>query len=72
MLDYDPDIPIPLPDVPAILQAEYGRRVTRQTVWSWARHGLSIRGGRVRLQVIERGRRLYTTRLWLGWFMRDG
>lgn len=72
MHDHDPDIPIPLPQVPAILWQVYGRRVSRQTVWNWARKGLSIPGGRARLQVLERGRRLYTTLRWLDWFMGEG
>lgn len=73
MMRYDDlDMPIPLPEVPAVLRDEYGRHVTRQTVWAWARHGLTIPGGRTRLQVLERGRRLYTTKRWIDWFMRDG
>lgn len=64
---------IPLPDVPIVLRQEYGRRVSRQTVWNWHRKGLSISSGsRVRLLALERGRRLYTTRQWIHWFMHEG
>ncbi len=72
MICTDPDMPIPLPDVPTILRRQYGRHVTRQTVWNWARKGLSVPGGRARLQVLERGRRLYTTPRWLRWFLMEG
>ena len=72
-LELHQDVPIPLPELPAVIEAEYGRKVTRQTVWLWARRGLSLPGGdRARLQTFERGRKLYSTRQWLRWFMNEG
>lgn len=69
---YDDDTPIPLPAVPDVLKAEYNRVVTRQTVWHWTRHGLSLpNGSRVKLQSWEIGRKKYTTLRWLRWFLRE-
>lgn len=71
-VELDLDTPIPLTQLPPVVEAEYGRRVTRQTLWNWARKGLTIPGGHAKLRTLERGRCLYTTRRWLHWFMTEG